>query len=1204
MFEATDQQKAVIDEKEKNLLVSASAGTGKTTVMINRIARMLIDKSADIGDLLIITFTTAAAAEMKERLQTNLSENASTYPQLYKKLANLSQASIGTIHGFCSQLIKTYFYVADIDPNFNILEDAQSTALRKKVLDDVFEKYYIANDNLFLELLDIYGKRTEDGLQSIIMKIFEFKECIADFDNWIEKNNDPKTSLILCKNVLKNKLLRINEFYKQRAFKLREKAKFVSDRYVEAINILISGKDIPQNIDFFAIADYLSEVPSPITLRANKMEKSSDYFDEVNDEYKLIKNDWQKEYQNVLEVYTTCGKDEAINRYFATIKYRDKIVEIINNFDKVYKEEKYSKSKLDYSDLEILTLKILSETKTLQQIRNRYKYVFVDEYQDVNDVQEAIIQKITKENKTFIVGDIKQSIYGFRMSEPQNFINRENLYNQNPNENSIVPLTENFRSNSMILNFVNKIFSFAMSKDFGKTDYKSNSVLIGKNDAITSFSPVTLVLYNPDSAKQPLKKAKESPFNDDTINKNANSNESINYNDNNNENINNNIENDVKDNEIYSIESKSENSNEADYLFAKYIKSIVGTTIEIKGKSQKITFSDIAILSRTKSKLAQLYRVVQAANIPISVCYDREIFKGIEIRALVSYLRIIDNPLDEINLYAAVTGFFGSVDIEQISKLKIENSNKSFYEVIFTSENEKVIEFRNRLEKDRFISQSMTADVFITMLVNERDYRGYILTLQEGIERVQILDSFLSSISGKAESCSLSALLKYLSDSEMKGKSSSISDKDSVKLMTIHSAKGLEFPIVFVAGLNKRFNNQKSMALCNKSYGIGMQGSDKAQKRKYTTIGYEANKYADTLKDREEELRLLYVALTRAKYGLYMICEGEIHQQNKPIESVTSAFEWISFALYNSDNNDNDSCCKIERIKNVEEYELFNSEKKRSVVFSQIPDYKEEENAIRNRIEFRYPYKNDILTPIKLVSNKLKQYYEDDNEENVMFFDEDMQDNIESNGNILSDTKNLNNKTNCNLELNNTIINSALINDEKGAKNNNYGAEIAAKIGTAYHKIMETIPLQKMDKEQIDRHIQLLVNDKSIQVEIANYIKTDIIKGVLLDEQLHKHLEGKRIYREQPFMAQLDMASITGKFSGTDVILQGVIDLLLINGDEAEIIDFKYTKSLDNIKQRYAPQLNGYKKATEKILKTDKVKTYIYSIKHAKLIEI
>ena len=1074
-YKPTPQQEKIIYSDHPRMLVSASAGTGKTGVMTDRIVRLIREGKAELNEILVVTFTKAAAVEMKERLFDKLSELAETDVAVCGKLALFDTASIGTIHSFCSELIRTYFYVADIDPSFTIMEPSQANTLKKEIAGKVFERYYRSGDQLFRRLTEIFGGRTHDALVKEMISVGEFAGNIVSFGECaklsFEKSKTEKTE---------KRLNMYGRYFREKAQKLRENA---LPSQVEYLNMLIISAqtegEFPESVARAAAA--VKALPIPRLLKA---EKGNPVAAEIQEKLKLLKKNWLELLRKYSVFEDESDAEELLSRDSKTFPLLDKLTEVYEKYAAELRDFKYGRGMLEFSDLESLALKILNESSASEQIRNRYKYVFVDEYQDVNDVQEQIISRLGNYGSLFLVGDVKQSIYGFRMSDPRNFLKR-----RNDPSTEIFPLTVNFRSHKKILEFVNDLFSECMSEEFGGSGYSGESVLSGLRESVGALPPVSVI----------------------------------------------------------GIDDKTS----AVKVIVSEIAGILGTAITSDGKESIVTPGSIAVLARTKKDLPELFAGLRAAGIPVSVCYSRDLWGGIEIRTLISFLKILDNPFDDVHLYAALSGFFGGFTPDELCDIRLRaGGNMPLYQALAGSEDPKVRKFLGFAEEYRLAAYSMPADRLISRLVLQTDYRGYLLTLPDGINRCALLDCFLIELTDKPECRDLGVFLKYLEEGEMKGNVDAFSEGDSVKLMTIHAAKGLEFPVVILMSAEARFNKAyDGNVICDKETGLAMKYYREEDKSVLTTLKYFLCRDNFEYFTAEEELRLLYVALTRAKDMLIITCSEEERDLCNPVPRASCFADWLAPVL------------KEEKWQGIKRHVSLNEvpdEKKREIVFG-LPDPVALGKA-KESLAFVYPY-GEAGVPVKITATGVKDLIADAEENNEF-----------------------------------------VPHDPISSENAKDG--FASERGTAYHKAMEILPFLPLDKAAVERCLRESAEKGEITQEQLSLVSADVLSRALCDKNLSRLLEGASIYREKSFLVRLPFSGLVPGKSDAPVILQGIMDLIAVKENEAAVIDFKFTRDPAGMVKRYAPQLKAYKTAAESIFKNKKVKAYLYSLATNEIKEI
>lgn len=1142
MFQPTEEQKRVINSDNKHILVSASAGTGKTTVMINRILRLLKEEKVRPENLLVITFTTAAASEMKERLSVAVANE----PSMRHLLPSLSSATIGTIHSFCAKLVRQFFYITGIDPNFSVMDEWKASAMKKRVLDKILSEYYAADDEIFYELIKITGKRNDERLAEILLELLSFRECIPNFEEYLEKSSDYVSIFDLCMDLLLKEALSTVDYYKNKAEKIISQPENKDTKAYALFSSFFDALNINYRYDIFELKKYFQEIKFP---QARKSTKNTDFDNNLIDLYKDIKNAFQYDIKKTFEVIKGMTKRGAFMRFARGYIFCDKLIEIFNKFDEAYKKEKKDLGQLDFTSLEGYAMQLLKDPEALSNIENQYKYIFVDEYQDVNDVQEFIISAICKNASSFMVGDVKQCIYGFRMSEPDNFRKRRTYCQQNGGEAH--NLTGNFRSDNAILSFVNRVFSPVMTESFGGSDYENEAQLTGSFSLSENISGVHILRYEK-KEREAIKPSEK-----------------------------------IRNGEIYKIDSEEYSQNPEGSIIAEKIREIVGSEIQLKDKTVRISFSDITVLARKKNTLSEIYDSLLHAGIPARLTFNEEFLQGDEIKQIVSLLKILANHTDNLSMFNVLTGYFGGFTYNEINEINTLSNDECLFDKInaLYETNEKCHNFINLFNKYKLVSLGTTADILVNNIVNLSGFRDYVMSLERASERISVVDAFLTAISEVFECRNLHGMLKFLDDCEMNGNMTNVNDINAVKLMTIHSSKGLEFPIVFIAGLNGKFNPDNKLIRFDKQGGIAIKCYDSKRKIILDNPVFYVNTMLKRKKDTEEELRLLYVATTRAKYSLFILNTDENKEEKRP-ETVTSADSWINNLIYTDDTIQqhlSNTVYSIEFLvssdtttKSLSLHKKYESKLKK-LEFDNSPKIEEEVERIRKNYFPKKPYPE---IPRKMVSSKLKKEFaqiEEDKSEVIISENDDYNKMF---AHPYGNTE----------------------NEVTQLKKNRLNTEL----GTAYHKILECIRLKPCELEEIKYHADKLLREGVVNCKIFEALDFNVILKTVRDKKMREVLDGCTLHFEKQFISRLQISELTDNSINENVMLQGAIDLIGIDktNKRAVIIDYKYTGSTFNISERYHMQLYSYKIAVGKLLPQYTILTYIYALKQNELIKI
>ncbi|HPG91875.1 MAG TPA: UvrD-helicase domain-containing protein, partial [Clostridia bacterium] len=1095
----TAEQQKAIETQDKNLLVSASAGTGKTTVMIERIIRLVETKKVSLDEVVVVTFTIAAANQMKEKLRRSLNDKASD-PYIYEQLEKLDTCAISTLHSFCSDLLREYFYAADIDPSYSILDSMLSDGLKDKTMDTVFSEYYSTDDEIFGKLTSIFHqKRTDESLKKIVLRIFELSRCVENFFETYEKTRE--NYLAFGKNNIFEKMINQSIVTHSNAystyFELKSRwaknvgANKLAKYLVEHSSYyqLSEQNDLKNNLERLSesfdikftkktfLAENLSVDPEEAESEIVEIEKTRDKA-----------NKWRKEYAELISEY---GYEKLVENTKETLPFIDKLIELTKKFEIAYTAEKKEKGALDFSDLERYTLTVLNDEKIQAEIKEKYKYIFVDEYQDINSVQEAIISKLSGERNLFLVGDVKQSIYGFRETNPDIFVDKIAEY-VDKNDSVVINLNDNFRSDTRILDYINSVFSAIMTNGFGKVDYLNSALLTGKNQTISAFPPITV----------------------ETIEINP-------------------VVNEIG--EKYDI-SKCEETEDKKLLvadrIAEKITKLIGLNYIINGEMKVIGYGDIAVLCRDMKKESKaIYNALKSRDIPVKAVFDDDLMAK-ECLDVINFLRVLDNPLNDIYICGTALSFFGGFNQDDLTKIKIYSKQKTFIDNFtkYVAKNNdelsiKALKLLKLIDTYRKYSYSLTVEELMHMLVTDTKFNGqsylvYVKGLPNGKIRYEKLTNMLFAIKDKSYSVSIDKYLRFLDE----GKTSPISAPDftdSVTLTTIHKSKGLEYPIVVSPNLDKNFYQERgaeSSVQIDRDMGLGMKYYDFSNKSIHPTLSHMAIDLKKKRKEKEEKMRLLYVLLTRAKYSLILI-ENKKGKKPPAAEMGDSFSDWLACG--------NQICFE----QNEKDFKNL-----AAATVSQNIQQSSDEKFVLESFDYSYPYAAAIQTPLKISASQIRE------------------------------------ETEAASETDENQYTKWLVKAE----------DDAALVGTAYHKIFETLTFNE-NIEQIKQKIDEFVHKGIFSKTVAELISPEKIFDGINNKDLQKILDGE-VYHEIPFMLKVPYAEL---YKQSDVsektVLQGVIDMMVLKDGVATIIDFKYTSRPEYIKQNYSAQLNAYAFAAEKI---------------------
>ncbi len=890
-----------------------------------------------------------------------------------------------------------------------------------------------------------------------------------------------------------------------------------------------------------------------------------------------------QEYQNL---FRGLSLEELWKQSADSVVYTDKLVEILDNFDKKYSAAKKQRGGVDFNDLEHFALKILRDPNIIAEIRSNYKYLFVDEYQDTSPIQEEIIKALSCEN-LFMVGDVKQSIYGFRGCEPSIFVDKYDSYNKlnstalNSDDSlgDAICLNTNFRTNSEIFTFVNGLFSQIMTADFGKVNYKDDACLTGPNKR-------SLVSHPSVKVDVVVKRKKEN----------------------------------VKSQGIYDITKIDDDVDDLSVgnVIAQNIRSYLGSAYKDKdGSSKRIEYGDIVILMRSMTDRAtKVYNCLLENNIPVVANFKIDGFSSKEIRDIINLLRVVDNPYNEIYLVGACLSF-GKFSENELGEIRIATPDfTNFYDRLKMYQTEgplldKINAFLSLIEKIRLYSLSATVCQTVLYLLSLTEYNLYVLGLPNGSLRVRKLYNFIDTLQNAPYAKTINKFLQFLDDSEENAVDQAVGQTNAVRLMTMHASKGLEFPIVIIAGIETQFNTKAPYPSQNVNMGIAVNYYDFDNMKEIKTLGNAACGLSYKTKLKEEEMRLLYVALTRAKFVLNIVgsaLPNDLTSISKLPSKATSHTDWIFKYLKSrlgSIKNYSSNDLEVNVVQELEKQESENL----PLLLNQSKDKK---SAIE-KLSYVYPYKSQSDMPIKVVSSsldklllKLTSTNDDDDVDNTQSLAPlDITDDETA---IVEQMSLCDGTPMYDCVVTDTQKDSLSIKDETiiAPTKNNKDKQLVSlsSIGTAYHKILQTCSFGTT-AEDVTKQIDALVQNTSIEQDVAKRLSADVVANVLNNKDLQHLLEGCTIYKELPFMLSVPFNKLIPQSSFTDeIILQGVIDLLAVKDNKAIVVDYKFTTHIDLVKQNYSKQLDSYRIAVNQILGISDIECYILSISDNKLIKI
>ena len=1089
------EQLKAINHENGDILVSASAGSGKTFVMIKRIIRLISEGKASVDEILAATFTEAAAADMKAKLKRALTEEIEKGNcALAKELNKIATADICTLHSFCGRLIRTYFFAAGVSPDFKVIDESDASVLKAESLEDAFRAFYTERDAGFLKLIERYRyRRKDDVLRRVITDIYEFCTSETDFEKVLFAFQD---------NYTEKGAARFEAFYAERLRAALEKigaelsgikadcesaGYFVGAKQAEELSGIVS--EIEQG-GIKACKAYAESRALPIAPRQNPPEGSN-----LKERLKGAK----------ARIKALCeySSDTAIDRGIlsALTDNAQTLARVVLRFSEIYAGKKRENNALDFSDLERFALVALKNDDVKNAVRKKFKYVFVDEYQDVNGVQEEIISAVSHDN-LFMVGDEKQSIYGFRGCRSEIFENKEKTLIAKGG--ATVRLNYNFRSAENVINFINEIFDFCYVKEYAGSDYKAGARLAGGG------------IY-PENAKGRaalhfLKKQKGERGGRENA-------------------------------RIYNIleEATAEEEKEAarvSNLIADVIdEELTKEYYDVKEKAfKRVKLSDIAVLTRTgdTSFVRGIVEGLNGHGIRVVSGVSQNVCDFPEIKTLINALKLIDCFLQDAPLCGtllSVIGGFSEEDLTDVAIFYADGGGKGGFSAAFeyylanasTPLKTRLAKFKTRFDELRYLADFKGAKGVLDTIISESGYDNYLLCESGGDEKIRRLYRFLSETVSGGKLRTVSEFLRRVETAPKAFEALSGGEEDAVNIMTIHSSKGLEFPVVIVCGLEKPFSrkDESKPVLMDRDLGLFENYFDDGT-RTVSSTGYrETVKVKSRETTLKEEMRLFYVATSRAQYSLHLIAENSEDDRKNVFSALFT--DGACFADF------------LPKSLSAEyhlptEFGLSGVKRRGRQILVGKPDTEKAAKMVKN-FAYTYPYLSATVLPLK---NSVSAAVQRGTQEFYPVY--------------------------------------SLFSAEGGTD---------AEKGTIAHKIMEHYEFNGGDfNAQIDK----MIKGNVLSAEDAAKVDAENIKKVILSGAFDG-LRGKALYREQDFIVNVPANLIFDTTDTEDVLLQGVIDLLAISDSGAEIIDYKYSAlNAESLILKYRKQLELYAYAVEKSL--------------------
>lgn len=1240
-IEYTAEQLKAIEFFDNNLLLSASAGSGKTQVLLEKVIK-LIEKGVDLSQILMVTFTNLASSEMKAKLENMLIEklkvNDANSTKFFNALNKINASDISTLHSFCQKIVREYYYILNIEPNFEILEDSFLFKLKNLALDNTIKFYLDKQDESFVKVSNLFVyKRDYSLFKKELLLFYNFLVSKSNKFEFIENLIKDNYNTNLNENNLftnfKNFTIKKLENLKQMWAKAKNKADQIGSKTLSDIassfygNIVTNFKNNEDFVNFCVLKHDFSRISISKNAEFEEVELKEYFQKELAPKTK----DTLKNLNNIFGVENAGDLKLSLKE---NEKILFKLIEIIKTFEENFKLLKKQNNSLDFNDLETLTLKIFENEEILNEISEKYKFIFVDEYQDTNSVQEEILTRLSKNSKRIMVGDLKQSIYAFRECNPKIFNDKLINYSKDENLGKVILLNKNFRSREAILNFSNLIFSNLMRLENADYSYFNSGKFVAglKEEKLENFlKPVEVLSIEKPNRK---KKGEENETN---------------------------------------IEASEEIDKEC-LLVVNSIYNLLNQKILDGEKEKNLTYKDIAIISRKRSpKIINLCKMLDEFNIPYSVKYKEQIYKSFEVKLILSYLNLLNNLDNDISFFSVLRNIYGftSNEILTIKTTSILDGIKNY------NKNDKIkvkilrfFEDFNSFKSE--IGETSVKDLVVKIVKKLK--LDIILLKTSGKISGERISKFVENIPSNVFSLSEFLILaKENENREFEIKKTT--GQNAVTIDTFHSTKGLEYNavIIFSAG-DEIFSKTTSNLLYNAKFGVGVYNFDLENKIKKPSSIFNMIKELNTLEELNEEVRLAYVAFTRAKNFLIIIGK----EKPKNILPSKTPIDFLNFNSYLS--------------------MIFSVDFKNVNTFFKEADITKETEINNLNITKKFGASENLKSLTEIVKDFNIQVISEDSEifvlnnkdgeklginsetslENITDCVQNAEngaenaknkDNITKNAticdnNIIICAGNTNNLNQCAGESSSTVkdgeISKTIVNGEEKlnlneiSKYENLGVDLSVfefikskkydfegstmlalknsvtmlseedkqiynisnfkitdtdtedyiELGNAYHEALEKLPFGLKSEKEVRNKMLELIELNLISPNIYDYVEDKKLFNAIKSIKTLV-CENDKIYKEHTFMMYVPYNKILGKNINDKILVQGIIDLFIEKEDEIILIDYKTSRLNDiNLIKKYDMQLSLYALALKEKFKNKKISKFIYSIFLEKLINI
>ena len=1241
-------QLRAIEERGKNLLVAAAAGSGKTSVLVERIIRRILQGETDVDRLLVVTFTNAAAAEMRERIEAALAQEiakGTASPKLERQLALLSNASISTLHAFCQNVIRRNFSVIDLDPKFRLANEQERRLLQQDALEEVFEKKYDEAQEDFLSFAAAYGtEHGDEALYAMVLRLYAFS-CSQPFpsrwlDSLAESFDLAEQQRLLDTPWAQSVLAQISFELAAGLAAIERLVEKAAALGYETCHAALEGdeKILKDLLDALAARDWegLRQAFSSYAHARMSFPKGMD--EEEKEEAKRLftqpRDRVKQRIKKLRDTYFHATEEELLDDLRALSGMAHAIVDVVKDFTASFQAAKKERGVVDFNDLEHFALAVLCDKDAPEgelrpsaqalALREKYEEVMVDEYQDTNGVQEAILSLVARDDNLFAVGDVKQSIYRFRLADPQLFLKKQREYPTLGEKYARIDLSENYRSRAGVLAAVNWIFSQLMTPEAMELAYDDAAALhfaaLYPEDSPKSLAGAAELHIIESDAESSVEPEEEDEEKAETSA--------------------------VADGGAETPDGEEEEELKGFALEAAFIARRVhelmesGALVADKDGYRPLRWRDIVILLRAvRTKADILLETLRDADIPAYATLDAGYFQATEVRVVLAVLAVIDNARQDVPLAAALCSPIVGLSVSELAELRLAAPEEDIFGALLVvndpaakfsaSLREKVDAFLRLLKGWRDLVRRVSVPELIWQIYRDTGYYDYVGGMAGGLLRQANL-RMLADRARDYEETNFRGLFRFLRfiekmqqmETDLSAARTLGEGEDVVRIMTIHKSKGLEFPVVIVAGLGSKFNMQDASQdlLMHRELGLGLYRTEREKSLRYSTFAREAVAERIKRESKAEELRVLYVAMTRAREKLILVgstkklaacAEGWcsfVTQTERALPAhaalaANSFLDWLGMTVARhadgaplrekaallekrvAPEGKDDSRWQVEIVPAsavasvsaavAEDDELFEKLRRGEPL-----EASEEKDDVEQMLAWQYAPHGVDNVPAKLSVTELKRRFsvEDAAEEKAYI---PLKEVHGSSKNVFKRPDFMQEKTGLS----------------------------AAEYGTLMHAVLQHIDLAgDTGREGLEKQLAKMVEQELLLPEQAKAVRLDAVASFLQSPLGTRMKKARRLWRELPFSRRLEAHRFYPEAeSEARIFVQGVIDVLF--EDEAGalvLLDYKTDKNTRPaaVREKYRLQIEIYTEAVEAILGRKVAERCLYLLQDGSVVQL